>query len=458
VPIATTNPVTGEVIETFEPLTAEELEAKVAASAAAYAAYRTTSYEDRAGWLNRAADLFEVRVDELAALATLEMGKTLVSARAEVRKCATGARFYAAHAAEFLAEEPADAAAVGAASAYTRWEPIGPVLAVMPWNYPYWQVMRFAAPTLMAGNVGLLKHASNVPRCALAIEDLLLQAGFPSGVFQTLLIGASQVDAVVSDSRVAAVTLTGSESAGRSVGASAGGSIKKVVLELGGNDAFVVLPSADLATAAAVGARARCQNNGQSCIAAKRFIAHEQIADEFATLLVREMSALVVGDPELEATDIGPLATAAAVAEVEDIVRGAVDEGASVLAGGHRGSGPGWFYEPTVLTDLKPSMRISGEEVFGPVAQLFTVPSLAAAIELANASDLGLSSSAWTTDPAEQLRLVEDLEAGAVFINGMSASYPELPFGGIKNSGHGRELAALGIKEFCNAKTVWVAR
>jgi succinate-semialdehyde dehydrogenase / glutarate-semialdehyde dehydrogenase len=317
--------------------------------------------------------------------------------------------------------------------------------------------MRFLAPTLMAGNTGLLKHASNVPRCALAIEDVLLQAGFPAGVFQTLLIGSDQVETVIADPRVAAVTLTGSEGAGRSVGAAAGRAIKKVVLELGGNDAFVVLPSADLARAAAVGAVSRCQNNGQSCIAAKRFIVHEDVADQFAALLVQEMSALVVGDPRLETTDIGPLATWAGVTDIEDVVLSAVAEGASVLLGGRRGSGPGWYYEPTVLNDLKPTMRIVGEEVFGPVVQLFPVPSLDAAIELANASDLGLSSSAWTTDPGEQDRLIAELEAGAVFVNGMSASYPELPFGGIKSSGHGRELAALGIKEFGNAKTVWVS-
>jgi succinate-semialdehyde dehydrogenase / glutarate-semialdehyde dehydrogenase len=457
VPIATTNPATGQVLETFEPLTPDELEAKVALSAATYAAYRRTSFDQRADWLTRAAELFEERAGELAALATLEMGKTLASAVAEVRKCAKGARFYAEHAAEFLADEPADPVAVGADRAYTRWEPIGPVLAVMPWNYPYWQVMRFLAPTLMAGNTGLLKHASNVPRCALAIEDVLLQAGFPAGVFQTLLIGSDQVETVIADPRVAAVTLTGSEGAGRSVGAAAGRAIKKVVLELGGNDAFVVLPSADLARAAAVGAVSRCQNNGQSCIAAKRFIVHEDVADQFAALLVQEMSALVVGDPRLETTDIGPLATWAGVTDIEDVVLSAVAEGASVLLGGRRVSGPGWYYEPTVLSDLKPTMRIVGEEVFGPVVQLFHVPSLDAAIELANASDLGLSSSAWTTDPGEQDRLIAELEAGAVFVNGMSASYPELPFGGIKSSGHGRELAALGIKEFGNAKTVWVS-
>ena len=285
-----------------------------------------------------------------------------------------------------------------------------------------------------------------------------MRAGFPRGVFQTLLIGSDQVEAVVTDRRVAAVTLTGSEGAGRSVGAIAGGAIKKVVLELGGNDAFVVLPSADLAAASKVGAQSRCQNNGQSCIAAKRFIVHEDVADEFAQLLVEEMSALVVGDPQMEETDIGPLATASVLAEVEDLVRSAVVDGATVLLGGRRGGPNGWFYEPTVLADLKPIMRIHAEEVFGPVAQLFTVANLDAAIKLANSTDLGLSSSAWTTDPAEEDRLVAELEAGAVFVNGMSASYPELPFGGIKNSGHGRELAALGIKEFCNAKTVWVGR
>jgi succinate-semialdehyde dehydrogenase/glutarate-semialdehyde dehydrogenase len=458
VPIATASPVTGQVLETFEPLTPGELEDKLARSAAAFRTYRRTTYAQRAAWLTRCAELLEQDVEELAATATLEMGKTLASARAEVRKCATGARFYAEHAAEFLADEPVEAAAVGATSAYTRWEPLGPVLAVMPWNYPFWQVLRFLAPTLMAGNVGLLKHASNVPRCALAIEDLIRRAGFPEGVFQTLLIGADRVEAVIADARVAAVTLTGSESAGRSVGRAAGTAIKKVVLELGGNDAYVVLPSADLAGAAAVGARSRCQNNGQSCIAAKRFIVHDDVADEFTALLVAEMAALVVGDPTQESTDVGPLATAAGVVEVDELVQSAVGEGASVLLGGRRPVGDGWYYPPTVLTDLKPTMRIHGEELFGPVVQLFTVANLDAAIELANSSDLGLSSSVWTTDPDEQVRLVTELAAGAVFVNGMSASYPELPFGGIKGSGHGRELAALGIKEFSNAKTVWIRR
>ena len=454
--IATTNPATGEVAETYSELAPSALEAKVALSAKTFATYRRTSFEQRAQWLLRCADLLEQDAAELAAMATLEMGKTLASARAEVMKCAVGARYYATHAREFLANEMLDASAVGASQAYTRWEPLGPILAVMPWNYPFWQVLRFAAPAVMAGNVGLLKHASNVPRCAMALEDVFARAGFPEGVFQTLLIGIDQVETLLCDPRVAAVTLTGSEAAGRSVGAIAGRSIKKSVLELGGNDALIVMPSADLHRAAAVGATSRCQNNGQSCIAAKRFILHADIAEEFTELLVSRMAALVVGDPMDAKTEVGPLATARGRKEVDEQVRAAVQEGATVLLGGQPGAGPGWFYPPTVLSDLTPTMKIHQQEVFGPVAQLFTVADLDAAIALANSSDLGLSSSVWTRDPAERAQLVAEIDAGAVFVNGMSASYPELPFGGIKNSGHGRELAAMGIKEFCNAKTVWV--
>jgi succinate-semialdehyde dehydrogenase/glutarate-semialdehyde dehydrogenase len=387
---------------------------------------------------------------------TTEMGKTLTSAKAEVHKCAKAARFYAKHAEEFLADEPAEPQSVNASTAYTRWQPIGPVLAIMPWNFPLWQVMRFAAPALMAGNVGLLKHASNVPQTALWFEDLFARAGFPAGAFQTLLVGSGAIEAILSDERVVAATLTGSEGAGRSVASIAGREIKKTVLELGGSDAFVVMPSADLDKAAEVAVTSRCQNNGQSCISAKRFIVHADVADRFRELFVAKMSALVVGDPMVDGTDVGPLATEQGRVDVEELVDEATGKGATVLCGGARPDRPGWFYPPTVITDITPDMRIYHEEVFGPVAQLFVVPDIDAAIALANDTRFGLSSNAWTNDDAERGRFVDDLVAGAVFVNGMTVSFPELPFGGVKASGYGRELSALGIREFCNAKTVWV--
>ena len=454
--ISTTSPTTGEVLQTFAPLTDAEIEVKLALAAAAFVVHRRTSYDQRALWLRAAAQLLDDEVEAIARVMTTEMGKTLKSARAEVAKCAAGCRYYADHGARLLADEPVEPAAVGAVQAYARWQPLGPVLAVMPWNFPLWQVMRFAAPALMAGNVGLLKHASNVPQTALLLEALFLRAGFPEGVFQTLLIGAGQVEAVLRDRRVVAATLTGSNAAGNAVAAVAGATTKHTVLELGGSDPFLVMPSADLARAAMVAANARCQNNGQSCIAAKRFIVHAEVADEFEALFVKQMSALLVGDPFDEATDIGPLATEQGRADVEELVADAVAKGARVLLGGQRLEGPGWFYPPTVLTDLTPAMRMYAEEVFGPVAALFRVPSLDAAIALANDSEFGLGSNLWSDDPEEQARFIDESEAGMVFINGMTGSYPELPFGGIKSSGYGRELSAHGIREFCNLKTVWV--
>jgi succinate-semialdehyde dehydrogenase/glutarate-semialdehyde dehydrogenase len=454
--IRTVNPTTGELVRSFDELTDAELGRRLATAAATFAAYRRTTFGARAGWMRRAADILDGERDRVAELMTTEMGKTLIAARAEAAKCAAACRFYADHAAEFLAAEPADAAALGAESAYAVYRPLGPILAIMPWNFPLWQAMRFAAPALMAGNVGLLKHASNVPQTALFLEDLFTRAGFPPGAFQTLLVGAAKVEAILSDDRVVAATLTGSGPAGSAVAVTAGRKIKKTVLELGGSDPFIVMPSADLAAAARVAATARCQNNGQSCIAAKRFIVHADVAADFSSLFVKEMTALTVGDPMADGTDVGPLATEQGRRDVEDLVADARERGATVLCGGRTPPGPGWFYPPTVVTGITGDMRMFGEEVFGPVAALFEVADVDEAVELANATEFGLGANAWTADPAERERFIRDLDAGLVFINGMVTSYPQLPFGGVKSSGYGRELSAHGIREFCNLKTVWV--
>ena len=454
--IATTNPTTGEVVKTFDALSEQELDDRLARAAVAFRSYRRTSYEQRAGWLRAAADLLEAEADTTAELMTLEMGKTVKAAKAEVLKCATACRYYAEHGPAILADQEVDAASVKAARAYVRWQPLGPVLAIMPWNFPLWQAMRFAAPALLAGNVGLLKHSSNVPQTALYMEDVLARAGFPADAFQTLLIGSAQVERVLRDDRVVAATLTGSTPAGKSVAAIAGDELKHTVLELGGSDPFVVMPSADLPRAAEVAAVARCQNNGQSCIAAKRFIVHADVADEFERLFADALRALVVGDPTDEATDVGPLATESGRDDVVALVDDAVAKGATVVLGGAAPGGPGWFYPPTLLTGVTKDMGLYAEEVFGPVAVLHRAKDLDEALEVANDTVFGLGSNAWTTDPQEQERFATELDAGMVFINGMTASYPELPFGGVKESGYGRELADLGIREFCNAKTVWV--
>jgi succinate-semialdehyde dehydrogenase/glutarate-semialdehyde dehydrogenase len=388
---------------------------------------------------------------------TLEMGKTLSAAKAEVHKCAKGFRYYADHAEAMLADEPADPGAVGASKAYARYQPLGVVLAVMPWNFPLWQAVRFAAPALMAGNVGILKHASNVPQCALYLADVIGRGGFPDGSFQTLLISSTEVEAILRDPRVVAATLTGSEPAGRSVAAIAGDEVKHTVLELGGSDPFIVMPSADLDAAAEAAVTARVQNNGQSCIAAKRFIAHADIYDDFAAKFIERMAALKVGDPTDPDTVVGPLATEQGRVDVEKLVDGAVAAGAVVRCGGKRLDRPGWFYPPTVITDITRDMPIFTEEVFGPVASLYRAADIDEAIDIANATSFGLGSNAWTNDASEQQRFIDDIEAGQVFINGMTVSYPELPFGGIKRSGYGRELSAHGIREFCNIKTVWIA-
>ena len=456
VAIATVNPATGQTVKTYDEMSEADVERCLAAATAAHASYRLTSFEDRARWMRRAAGILDEERDQVAAMMTTEMGKTLAAAKAEVAKCATACRYYAEHAAGFLADEPADAKAVGAENAYVSYQPLGPVLAIMPWNFPLWQAMRFAAPALMAGNVGLLKHASNVPQTALFMQDLFARAGFPDGTFQTLLIGSSRIEAVLRDRRVMAATLTGSEPAGQSVAAIAGDEIKKVVLELGGSDPFIVMPSADLQAAAQVGAVARCLNNGQSCIAAKRFIAHEAVYDEFARLFTEQMSAKTVGDPMLDSTDVGPLASEQQRDDVEKLVVDAVAKGARVLCGGAAPDQPGFYYPPTVLTDITPDMRMHTEEVFGPVATLYRVSDIDAGIELANGTSFGLGANAWTNDEQERSRFIRDLAAGMVFINGNVTSYPQLPFGGVKRSGYGRELSTQGIREFCNIKAVWI--
>ncbi len=406
--------------------------------------------------MRRAADLLDEDNESIARIMTLEMGKTLKSARAEAAKCAKGMRWYADNAERLLADEPVEGSAVGASQAYSRYAPLGVVLAVMPWNFPLWQVVRFAAPALMAGNVGLLKHASNVPQCAVYLEDLFRRAGFPEGCFTTLLIGSGEVESVLRDPRVRAATLTGSEPAGQSVAAICGEEIKKTVLELGGSDPFIVMPSADVERAAEVAVTARCQNNGQSCIAAKRFIVHTDVYEQFAQAFVARMAALVVGDPMDDATDVGPLATASGRSDVVTLVEDARSKGASVLCGGRALDGPGWFYEPTVVADMTPDMEMYAEEVFGPVAGLYRVESIDEAIELGNGTSFGLGANAWTTDSDEQARFIRDLDPGSVTINGMTISYPDLPFGGTKRSGYGRELSGHGIREFTNIKAVWI--
>ncbi|MFJ9159544.1 NADP-dependent succinic semialdehyde dehydrogenase [Streptomyces griseoviridis] len=456
--IATVNPATGETLTTFEALDERELERRLQLAEATFRTYRTTSFAERARLLNRAADLLDEDREDVARTMTTEMGKPLAQARAEAAKCAKAMRWYAEHAESLLADEvPAerDVKDSGGSRALVRCRPLGPVLAVMPWNFPLWQVMRFAAPALMAGNVGLLKHASNVPRTALWLEDLLRRAGFPEGCFQTLLVGSGAIDAILRDDRVKAATLTGSEPAGRAVAATAGEMIKKTVLELGGSDPFVVMPSADLDRAAETAVTARVQNNGQSCIAAKRFIVHADVYDAFVERFVAGMAALTVGDPMAEGTDVGPLASEQGRADLEELVDDARRGGADVLCGGERPDRPGWWYPPTVLAGITREMRIHREEAFGPVATLYRAGDLDEAVLIANDSPFGLSSNVWTRQEAEVERFVRDLEAGGVFVNGMTASHPAFPFGGVKLSGYGRELAGQGIREFCNITTVW---
>ena len=457
-PIATLNPATGEVEQEFEEHTPEQVEERLARAQQAFRELRRTTFAQRGEWMRRAADLIEADIDEVAEILTREMGKPITQSRAEVQKCAKGMRFYAEHAERFLADEPLEnPSAVNASRAYARYQPLGVVLAVMPWNYPLWQVVRFAAPALMAGNAGVLKHASNVPQSALYLDGLYTRAGFPEGAFSTLLIGSGAVAAVIEDPRIKAVTLTGSEPAGRSVASTAARQIKKSVLELGGSDPFIVMPSADIDAAISTAVTARTINNGQSCISGKRFLVHDAVYEQFAQGYAQAMADLKVGNPLEEDVQLGPVATKAGRDELAELVDDAVEKGARVLTGGEVPEGPGFFYPATVLADVTREMRLHQEEAFGPVATLFRVADLDEAIALANDTPFGLSSAAWTNDEAEQERFVTELEAGAVFLNGMTISYPELPFGGIKNSGYGRELSAVGIREFCNLKTVWKA-
>ncbi|MDX2605150.1 NADP-dependent succinic semialdehyde dehydrogenase [Streptomyces caniscabiei] len=457
-PIATVNPANGETLKTYDALGEEEIEHRLATADATFRAYRTTSFAERARLLRRAADLLDEDTEDVARTMTTEMGKPVKQARAEAAKCAKAMRWYADHAEVLLTDvEPSDADVKdsGASRVLVRYRPLGPVLAVMPWNFPLWQVIRFAAPALMAGNVGLLKHASNVPQTALYLEDLFRRAGFPEGCFQTLLVGSGAVEDILRDPRVKAATLTGSEPAGRAVASVAGDEVKKTVLELGGSDPYVVMPSADVEKAARVAVTARVQNTGQSCIAAKRFIVHADVYDAFAERFVEAMRALKVGDPLDEDTDVGPLSSERGREDLEELVDEAVESGATVLCGAERPDGPGWFYPPTVLADITPEMRVHQEETFGPVATLYRVADLDEAIAIANDTPFGLSSNVWTRDTAEVDRFVRDLDAGAVYVNGMTASHPAFPFGGVKRSGYGRELSGHGIREFCNITTVW---
>lgn len=449
--IRTKNPATGEVLKTFNPLSEAALEAKLQLASETFPNYRRTTLAQRGRMMQKAADLLEIRKQELGRLMTVEMGKPILPAVQEVEKCARTCRYYAEHAERFLADEPAQ---MEGARTFVRYQPIGPVLAIMPWNFPFWQVFRFVAPGLMAGNVGLLKHSSNVPQCALAIEDVLRSAGFPEGVFQTLLIGSESVQRVIEDPRVRAVTLTGSLGAGSAVAAAAGRQIKKTVLELGGSDPFIVMPSANFDQAVSIAVQARTINNGQSCIAAKRFIVDEKIADKFESRFVDAMRQLQVGDPLDPSTQIGPLALEQSVADLRTQVEDTVKAGARLLLGGKPIQRPGNFFEPTVLSDIPKNSPGYREEFFGPVALMFRCRGIENAVAIANDSQFGLGSNCWTNNEREREYFIDNIEAGMAFVNGMTVSDPHAPFGGVKQSGYGRELGVFGIREFVNIKTV----
>ncbi|HXG02193.1 MAG TPA: NAD-dependent succinate-semialdehyde dehydrogenase [Candidatus Binatia bacterium] len=450
--IVSINPTTGEVLRRFDPLKPGEIEARLDRAVRAFRDYRRASFAERGGWLARAGDILEAEQEAFARLMTTEMGKPIRAAGDEVLKCARTCRYFAQHAERFLADQPVTTD--DGLESVVRYRPLGVVLGVMPWNFPFWQVVRFAAPTLMAGNTVLIKHASNVPQCALALEEIFRRAGFPPGVFQVLLIGADQVGPLLDDPRVAAASVTGSTGAGSAVAGRAGAAVKKTVLELGGSDPFIVMPSADLDEAVRTAVQARVINNGQSCIAAKRFIVAEAVAGPFETRFVDAMTALRVGDPLDPATEVGPLATAAIRDTVDDQVQRSVKAGAALRTGGRRLDRPGFFYEPTVLASIPPEAPALREEVFGPVAALVRVPDLEAAIRAANDTPFGLGASIWTNDPREQARFTDEVEAGVIFFNAMVASDPRLPFGGVKQSGYGRELGEHGAREFVNVLTV----
>ena len=452
--IASINPATGDKLKEFTAFNDAEIEKRLKHAEHAFQQHRREAFPKRAQLLVGVATLLEREKNELARTMTLEMGKIFRASVEEIEKCARGCRYYAENAERFLEDEPAQ---TGARRSYLRYEPMGPVLAIMPWNFPFWQVFRFAAPALMAGNVGILKHAANVPQCALAIEQLFCRAGFDEGAFQTLLIEADQVERLIVDPRIKAVTLTGSEKAGSAVGSTAAREIKKSVLELGGSDPFIVMPSADFGLAVSTAVKARTINTGQSCIAAKRFFIADKIYDDFLNKFVEQMRSLKIGDPFDETTEIGPLATEQILNGVHQQVQKSIAAGAKLLTGGNRIAGPGFFYEPTLLVDVPRNSPAFREEVFGPVAAVFRVRDAEEAIDLANDHRYGLAASAWTNDPIEQELFTSELESGMVFINAMSASDPRLPFGGVKRSGFGRELGAAGIREFMNAKTIWIA-
>lgn len=451
--IRTLNPATGELLRSFEPHSDSEVEAKLQKAAETFRYWRRVPFSERSRLMRRACEILESDKHELAKTMTIEMGKPLRASVQEVEKCARACDYYAQNAERYLADEEAPSSAT---RSFVRYQPLGPVLAIMPWNFPLWQCFRFAAPGLMAGNVGLLKHASNVPQCALAIEDVFRRAGFPDGTFQTLLIGSDKVDRIISDPRVAAVTLTGSVAAGSTVASSAGKHIKKSVLELGGSDPFIVMPSANMKQTAETAVQARTVNNGQSCIAAKRFIVHEQIAEEFEKRFVDRMKSLKVGDPMDESSDIGPLATKDVQDDLDQQVQDTVSAGARVLCGGRKDARPGFFYQPTVLTNVPRDSPAYKDELFGPVASVFRVKDIDEAIALANDSIFGLGSSLWSNNATEHAKFIDEIEAGMAFINGMVASDPRIPFGGVKQSGYGRELSIHGIREFVNAKTVCI--
>jgi len=453
VAIATTNPATGQVLKTFEAHTDAQIDEKLQRAADAFSRYRKSSFSERAKAMAKAGDILEAEKEQFAKVMTTEMGKTLRSAVDEAAKCAWVCHYYAEHAEKFLADEVVE---TGAKKSYVRYQPLGAVLAVMPWNFPFWQVIRAAAPALMAGNVMLLKHASNVPQCALLIEDIYRRAGFPEGVFQTLLIGSAKVDPILNDPRVFAATLTGSEGAGIQVGMGAAKRVKKVVLELGGSDPFIVMPSANMDEAVANAVKARILNNGQSCINAKRFILAEPIAEEFQKRFVKTMQDLKVGDPFDNKTDLGPLSTADGLKDIEQQVEESVRSGVRILTGGKKIDGPGFFFAPTVMTDIPKDSVAYREEFFGPVANVFRAKNIDDAIRIANDTRFGLGASVWTNDDRERDQLINDIESGMVFVNKMVSSDPRLPFGGVKWSGYGRELGVHGIREFTDIKTVWI--